>query len=227
MPDESEKQDLRNFMRQLKPDIARPDFGLRRTSGGDIIVPKRTDSPVGSVTREPRQPAFPADDAQEPGTQVNAGGLGDVAFALSDASTTENDQPVYKVKIFDGKYNGTFPTGMGFGNYVLPVGNMTGVTKIVFAGATFNPQTLSETSRFLDVKSAADYPEARVEDDLHGFIYVQLGFVYLDATGSFKIVQTYLGDINLTYIYGADNAGKPAFLPVFSPTGFLDLDFLP
>jgi hypothetical protein len=63
---------------------------------------------------------------------------------------------------FDGKIDGQFPAGMGSGNYILDL--ETPEDALIFYGATFNPETLEFTSRFADVKKAADYPVARIDD---------------------------------------------------------------
>lgn len=156
-----------------------------------------------------------------PGNKASTGGSGSqstnphIAFYMSDAS----DGGVSKVLIADGKINGTFPSGMGGGNYILTV--PTSATYIILAGVTFNPTTLGENSWFLDIELPEDVPESRVEDADNGFLYWQIGYVYF-SDDTMTIVNTKVGDINFAFSYGAYN-GKPALLPIDTGPGWLDL----
>lgn len=212
---------------------ARPS-GLNQLRPPNIVVAQdsRAQEWNSGVSRPPRQPAFPPDDASVAQTVQQTGFSPNISFLLQDATTVSGDPPVtiHKVLVFDGKINGTFPAGMGTGNYVLTIPeDVLAATAIIYAGITFDPQTLLENSWFLDVKKPADVPESRVEDLTHGFLYWQIGFAYNTApvppaiVGDFTIWQTLFGDINFAFSYGNYN-NKPALLPVTSAPGWIDLD---
>lgn len=174
----------------------------------------------GNVKREPLQPPFPAITPETIRQQQSIGtGIGNVSFLMSDASTVENNVTVNKVAILDGKINGEFPTGMGAGDLVLTMTNPANAT--VFAGATFDPTSLTLTSRFVQISPTDTPPESRIDED-GGFLYWQLGFTFLDDDGNFQIYQTRLGDINFELVYGELNAA-PALLPVESGPGWLEV----
>jgi hypothetical protein len=144
-----------------------------------------------------------------------------ITFILTDATTTEGTPPVVsnKVLVADGKINGTFPTGMGFGNYILDLADPA--DSLIYAGATFNPTTLAITSRFLGVSGSGDFPESRIEDTTHGFLYWLIGFTYFDTKGQFQIMNVRPGNIDFEFEYGAMNAA-PGLLVDGEP-GWLDL----
>lgn len=219
----AESAKLDEALRNAAPSILKsgePIFGGRspmfqRTDD----EPRRTDFSVGTVTGTPQRPPFPA-DTSESITQVSSGVGMNCSFLMKNATVTVAGVTTFKVLILDGKINGTFPSGMGFGNYKLTV--PTQATYMILAGVTFNPTTLLETSRFLEIDLPAAVPESRVESATAGFLYWQIGFVYFTA-GKMIIWQTWLGDINFAFSYGAYN-GKPALLPIHSNPGWLDLD---
>lgn len=181
------------------------------------------DQPRGSITKnipsDPFGTTFQEVSSSSQGTNLQ------VAFALSNASSSTGDPPVttYKAKIFDGKVNGQYPTGMGFNNYVLTVPNPNDC--LIYVGITFNPTTLAITSVFAATSTAAAYPESRVETPSSGFLYYLIGFTFLDVHNAFHVVNARLGNINFVLIYGSQN-GNPALLPVDSEPGWLDLDLL-
>lgn len=217
---------LATALREAKPSFLTDGHGIRGPQPERPLNPgdpsRSIDAVIGTVSYEPRQPFFP-EITPKAVTQVAAGDArGNISFQLINASTTAGNPPVttYKVLVQDGKINGTFPTGMGFGNYILPI--TTPSNAIIYAGITFNPDTLAITSRFLGVSTAALFPESRVEDITHGFLYWQIGFTYL-AASVFTIWQTKLGDINFEFTYGSFN-NKPALLPIDSAPGWIDLD---
>lgn len=218
----SSSSSLTEAFRNAKPSFLQNQN--RRIEGryGDTFF-KRTDFPEGVITRQPRQPFFPETQIEDI-SQAAAASVPNIAFILSNASTTTAGVVTRKVKVFDGKINGVFPSGMGFNNYVLTLS--TPADSLIYAGTTFDPRTLELNSRFLDVKKAADFPESRVESDSAGFLYWLLGFTYIDAQGAFKIVNVKTGDINFQLVYGSQN-GQPALLPVNSDPGWLDLAFGP
>lgn len=142
-----------------------------------------------------------------------------VSFLLKDATTSEGDVVSNKVLVLDGKIDGTFPSGMGGGNYILDLADPG--ASLIYAGATFVPTTLALNSRFLGVSGFGDFPESRVESNTEGFLYWQLGFTYFDAQGNFQVWNTRLGEIWLELIYGSQN-GQPA-LWAGAQIGWLDL----
>lgn len=148
----------------------------------------------------------------------------DITFFLSDATVTEGDPPETSNKVFvaDGKINGEFPAGMGSSEYTLDLDNPS--DSLIYAGATFDPESLALTSRFLGVSASGDFPESRV-DEAGGFLYWLLGFTFFDANSDFRIVMTRLGNINFELTYGSRN-GAPALLPVETGPGWLDLESL-
>lgn len=175
-------------------------YGIRKRVG-----------PGGVVLSVDKFPAAPA-----------AQGDPDIAFFISDASTTEGEPPVISNKVFvaDGKINGTFPSGMGTSEYTLDLDNPA--DSLIYAGATFNPETLALTSRFLGVSDSPGFPESRVDEE-GGFLYWLLGFTFFDVDDDFRVVMTRVGDINFELVYGSMN-GRPALLPVEAGPGWLDLE---
>lgn len=214
----AEQERIFQALREAKPEFLRDGFGLR---GPQVPTIKRTtDFSQGEVIRQQVQNAFPGEEVQQ--AQVSTGvAVPNIAFILSNASTSESGTTVNKVKVFDGKINGVFPSGMGFDNYVLTISDPADA--IIYAGATFNPSSLAITSRFLGVSTASSFPESRV-DETGGYLYWQLGFTFLDDD-TFTIVSTRVGDINFELVYGSMN-GLPALLPVDTGPGFLDLESL-
>lgn len=194
--------------------------GQRREEIGRTLEQERTtDFPPGAIVREPRQPAFPTEDAATQIVQQAGGGSINASFILRNASTSDGGAAV---KVLDGKLNGEFPSGMGFGDYVLTITNPE--DSLIYVGATFNVETLAITTRFLGVSTAADFPESRVDED-GGFLYWLIGFTYMDED-SFKIWQSRIGDINFDFSFGVDNGGRPALIPTESGPGWLDLEQL-
>jgi hypothetical protein len=144
-----------------------------------------------------------------------------ISFILSDATVTEGDPPEVsnKVKIADGKINGAFPSGMGAGpDYILDLDDPA--DSIIYAIVTFNAATLEITSRALGSCAATAFPEPSIDDSGIGTFAFQLGFTYMDDTSGFTIVNSYVGDINFSLVYGAMN-GLPALLPVARYTDWI------
>lgn len=210
---------LAGALARAQPPWMKDGLGLR---GPQVpkIAPKEGDPtvhfPENPNRRSPRQPFFP-ETAAPSDDATAAQAVPKVAFILSDASTGAEK----KLRVTDGKIKGEFPSGMGFGNYVLTIPDPS--DGIVYALATFDPVTLALTSRSLGVSTAAAMPESRVDED-GGFLYWQIGFAYMDGE-SFKFLNTRVGDINFELAYGALN-GKPALIPVESGPGWLDLEAL-
>jgi hypothetical protein len=143
----------------------------------------------------------------------------DITFFLSDASTSDGDVVSNKVFVADGKINGEFPDGMGTSEYILDLADPA--DSLIYAAVTFDPTTLAITSRFLGVSGSGDFPESRVEDATHGFLYWLLGFTFFDADDAFRIVMKRVGDIEVIFSYGAVS-GQPALI-VFPDIGGLAL----
>lgn len=219
-----EQSRLADALRDAKPEFLKDGHGIRGPVGRILRTedePRRTDFGRGGVVRAPgRQAAFPEDERVQQ-TQISGSGVPHIAFILSNASTSTGGSIIYRVKVFDGKINGQFPSGMGFDNFILTPSDPGDA--LIYAGATFNPTSLAITSRFVGSTSAGTFPESRVESDTLGYLFWQIGFTYLDGS-SFKIVNSKVGDINFELVYGALN-GQPALLPVNSDPGWLDLAF--
>lgn len=218
------QRELERALREAKPSFLKDGMGIRgpfgegaRQSTNDV---RHTDFPLGSIDRGARQPPFPEVDP-EASPITTAKSVPDVAFFLSNASVGDTK----KVKVRDGKIKGTFPAGMGFDNYVLTLTNPD--DSLIYAGITFNAQTLEITSRFLGVSDSATFPVSRIDEPVGtepsvGFVYWLIGFTYT-KDDVFKILNTRVGDINFELVYGANNAGKPALLPVDSGPGWIVL----
>lgn len=217
----------------VKQEGARILEELRKTKPANLQDPNRLRDPRvvvaqdtramewnSRVERFPKQPPFPPAEETQSVEQTAAIFL-NIAFQLTDASNIVGDTPNNRVKVFDGKINGDYPIGMGFGNYILDLSNPEDA--IIYAGITFNPTTLVITSRFLGESTASAFPESRVESATEGFIYWQLGFTFFDGNGTFTVWQTMLGNIDFELVYGSFN-GRPALLPVTTQPGWLDLD---
>jgi hypothetical protein len=143
--------------------------------------------------------------------RLGAGGSAgdpDITFFLSDATETEGDPPEEsnKVLVADGKIDGEFPDGMGSSEYILDL--ETPEDSLIYAGATFNPETLAITSRFLGVSRSDNFPEARIDEE-GGFLYWLLGYTFFDDDEAFRIIMVRTGDIHTELIYGS-SAGQPA-----------------
>lgn len=175
-----------------------------RVEFGDNITGTR--APGGTIVRAKFNPAT----AENPT---------DYSFRFMDATEVVDGEASNKVLVLDGKINGTLPAGMGSDEYVLDLD--TPEDSCIYAGATFDPDTLAITSRFLGVSTASAYPESRI-DEGGGFLYWLLGFTYFDGDGTFRMRNTLLGDINFELVYGSMN-GAPALLPVFAGPGWLDI----
>lgn len=152
---------------------------------------------------------------------ARAAGIGNVSFALSDATITVDGEPSNRVLVNDGKINGTFPSGMGFGNYILDLVDPS--DSLIYAGVTFNPTTLAENSWFLGVSGSGDFPESRIESATEGFLYWLLGFTYFDDGGNFVVWNDRLGSIHFAFTYGVTN-GARGLLPIDTGPGWLDTD---
>lgn len=217
-----ERERMAQALRDAKPAfLNRPQDSPRPTIAQASPL---LDHPIGSVVRQPPLPAFPPDKESEFVIPSIGSALPNISFLLQDATTTEGDPPeeTNKVRVYDGKVNGQFPAGMGTGfDYVLDLADPS--DSLIYVGVTFNPTTLLETSRFLGVSTAADYPEGRVESATEGFLYWLLGYTYFDADGAFVVWQSTLGNINFAFSYGSYN-NKPALLPIDSENGWLDLE---
>lgn len=214
-------------LREAKPEFQTDGFGLK----GPPRDPERHsaerlgDAVKSGVRREPRQPFFPEVEADTAAAAAGGGGgITNVSFAFRDATTSAGNPPVktYKIKVLDGKIDGVFPTGMGFGNYILTIPSPADT--LIYAGATFDPTTLEISSRFLQLTDYGTPLEARVESTSLGYFYWLLGFTYLDANGKFKFWNQRLGDIYKTVLYASSN-GAPT-LWAGEEMGHLDLDFL-
>jgi hypothetical protein len=137
----------------------------------------------------------------------------DLAFAFTPTSiVNEANETVNGVLIRDGKINGEFPSGMGFGDYILW---MSTSYMDIWAGITFDTDTLEITSRWLD---SGTFPTVPVPEEEFGTTYFYLGFAYVEDGQTSHVLNTYAGDINFELIYGAFNS-MPALLCVqtFSP----------
>lgn len=176
----------------------------------------------GFVIRNERADPFDA-PATEVAEDAAAAAIPNIAFLLENASNIVDGEPNNRVNVLDGKINGQYPIGMGFGEYIIDLSNPEDA--IIYVGITFNPTTLEITSRFLGESTAALFPESRVESATEGFAYWQLGFTFFDADGAFTIWQTKLGNIDFEFVYGALN-GKAALLPVDTQPGWMDLDLV-
>lgn len=218
--------DLEQTLRDIKPAWQTDGLGLQGPRRHVTAIPptdvQRTDFAGGAIIRQSPLPKFPEVPAVEE-QATTATTVPSISFISSDASVVVHGIKTYKVLVADGKIKGTFPSGMGAGNYILTLGDPA--DSYIYAGATFNPTSLAITSRFLGVSSAAAFPESRVESAVSGFLYWQLAFTYLTARGVFKIINTRVGDINFELVYGAMN-GQPALLPVNTDPGWLDLALL-
>lgn len=216
--EKAEGEKLHRALRDAQPAWLRDGQGIRgphalaRLPSPDVH--RRSDHPRGSVVRQPVPVTETATTTAE--EQAAAASVPDIAFYLSDA--TEGDTA--KVFVADGKVDGTFPDGMGGGDYVLTPGDPADA--IIYVHATFNPETLELTSRSLGISAAADFPDSRVDEE-GGFLYWQLGFTFLDGD-TFRVVVTRTGDIHVELLYGAYN-GKPA-LWAGAEIGWLDLESL-
>lgn len=210
---------LEQALRDAKPSfLSQPPIGP--TPRESMFEIRRTDQPVGRVTRREQIAGFAAASAQSQAATEDF--IPKIPFFVTNRSTTESGTTTYKVNVFDGKVNGEFPSGMGFGEFVLTLGDPNDA--IIYVGLTFNPTTLAITSRFVATSTAAAFPESRAESATSGFLYWQVGFTFLDDQ-SLVIVNSRLGDINFAFSYGEFNGG-PALLPIDSGPGWIDLDFL-
>lgn len=223
-----ERDRLREHLREAKPEFMTDGFGLRGRKAPTVVETTDFGTIAGrwksSVTVEPKRGFWPPDQSSTT-QQVTQQQSINVSFLLQDATTTDEDgNESNRVRVFSGRIDYDFPSGMPSDNYILDLEHPE--ESIVYAHATFNPTDLSITSRSLGVWKPADgdFPESRVEDATHGFLYWRIGFTYFDANGTFTIWNQRLGDIYLAPSYGADN-GKPA-LWIDSEIGWLDLDAL-
>lgn len=231
---------------KLERDITKPRTGLRAINVLDLLAsaqPKflsdtsafkgvrvnpsavQHNWPAPTIKRNHATIPFPTPITAEATTEEisTPSGVPKITFFLSDASTTEDEVVSNKVLVADGKINGGYPSGMPSGNtYILDLDDPA--DSLIYAGITFNPTTLAETSRFLGVSGSGDFPESRVEDATNGFAYWLLGFTYFDGD-VFTVVNTRVGDVNFAFAYGATN-GKPGLLPIDSAPGWIDLEAL-
>lgn len=224
---ESRREDekLLDALREAKPSAFADGFGIRgpqperRRTLDDF---RHTDAQIGSISRRETVPDFPAAVAEETAAGTGAS-VPNITFICSDATVSEGSPPMpsNKVLVADGKIDGQFPSGMGFGNYTIDLADPSDA--LIYAGATFNPTTLALTSRFLGVSSSGDFPESRVESDTSGFLYWLLSFTYFDGE-MFKVVNVRVGDIYTELIYGAQN-GQPALF-AGAQIGWLDLGLM-
>jgi hypothetical protein len=133
----------------------------------------------------------------------------DESFFPTDATTTVDDVVSNQVLIKDGKINGAFPTGMGGGDYVFDIDNPSDAN--IYAGITFDPDNLTILSRFIGESTAASFPQNRIESGV-GFFYWPLFFTYFDVDGDFRIQVQLMGDLIVTFSYGAYNAAPALHL---------------
>lgn len=190
---------------------------------GDLNDRRRTDFPAGTIRHHQPQEPFPPETNQ---TTTTTGGTSvpNITFICSDATVNEGSPPVpsNKVLVADGKIDSQFPSGMGFGEYILDLADPS--DSLIYAAATFTPTSLALTSRFLGVSGSGDFPESRVESATEGFLYWLLAFTYFDGDGVFKVVNVRVGDIYTELIYGSQN-GQPA-LWAGAQIGWLDLNLM-
>lgn len=144
----------------------------------------------------------------------------DIAFFLSNATTSEGDPPEEsnKVEVADGKINGQFPSGMGGPGsdpFILDITDPADC--IIYAEITFNAESLEITSREINQSPAGSIPESGIDGGTGSFI-VMLGFTFFDSDDEWRIINTHLGNIDFVISY-ASNLGKPALvaLPAYSP----------
>lgn len=225
---EQQAQEIQMGLSKAEPGWVTDGLGVRGPQVGGsrpTLEPRRsTDQPTGNVNREPLQPKFPEVIPEDEAIVDGALNL-NASFLMKDASIVVNRKPVNRVLVQDGKINGVFPSGMGFGNYILTVDGA--LTTIIFAVLTFHPTTLLETSKYLVTWKAGDplNIESRVESPTLGYLYYQIGFTYFTAAAKpqFTIWQTRLGDINFAFGYGVTNAAR-GLLPMDSGPGWLDTE---
>lgn len=180
----------------------RPEFG-------DNITGQRT--PAGVILRAKFQPSAANTDP-------------DLAFFMSDATTTEGDPPEVsnKILINNGKINGEFPTGMGTEDYVLDVDDPSDC--LIHLLVTFDPDTLEILSRDIATSTAAAFPDDGFDLPTEGVgqFAQMLGFTYFDSDDDFRIHQVYVGDLNFKIIYGQNN-GKASALVVPCYSDWMDI----
>lgn len=199
-------------LRKAKPRILDTPGGLDSKRVTVVPASPMLDRSMGSVSQRIRHET-PFEGLQEENNRIAQSVIGNISFRMIDASTSAGTPPVttYKVKVFDGKINGAYPTGMGSGNYVLTVANPE--TALIYAGVSFNPTTFAITSRFLQVSDNTSPPVSEITTLTTGVLYFLIGYTYKTANGTFTIWQTWLGDIYYDLMYGVLNAA-PAIIPV-------------
>ncbi len=131
------------------------------------------------------------------------GGSISLPFQVKDVSADDG----LKVQVTDGKINGEFPAGMGFGNYILDVAEES--FQEVYAIVTFDSETLDISSRTLGVSNSP--PDS--EDGTAIIPIADLQVTY-DGDGNpiLAIEQIEVGDINFDFLYGQVNGQPSLFL---------------
>lgn len=215
----TEREKMESALRDAKPNALKDGLGLRGHNRDQVR--RFTDFGDGSIERSTRTET--AIEDEQAATTQQVGFSPNISFLLKDATTTTGGVVSNKVKVYDGKINGEFPTGMGTGDYVIDLADPD--DSVIYAGVTFNPTTLDITSRFVGVSTQAGFPESRVESETEGFLYWQIGYTYFDDDGVFTIWNTKLGNIDFAITYGANGSpARPHMLPVDSQPGWIDLD---
>lgn len=137
-------------------------------------------------------------------------------FAVIDATVVNPDNTVnLKVQVVDGKVNDEYPTGMGFGDFILDLVEET--FQEVYLYITFDSLTLDITSRTIDVSDTP--PDSSVTATVGTLILPLADITISYTTGPpslpyvSDIHQIEIGDIIFQLVYGALN-GAPALLPV-------------
>lgn len=154
------------------------------------------------------------------GFPANGGVDLDGSFFPTDKTTTIDDEVTNRVLINDGKINGTFPAGMGGGDYTIDLDNPEDAN--VLAGITFDEETLEITSRFIQETTSEAFPENRIEDGV-GFFYWPLFFTYFDDGGKFQIHIQLLGDLTVNFAYGFYNAAPALFVDGGAVSAWIEL----
>lgn len=102
---ESETEKLARVLRETKPSWQTDGLGLRGPQQPrNPEAERRTEFPLGSVTREPRQPFFP----ERPVEATAVGGTAILNHPFRVTSAVVDDQPV--LKVYPGKIASIVPT---------------------------------------------------------------------------------------------------------------------
>lgn len=171
-----------------------------------------------------------------PAPGIGGGVAPDVPFTVVDASTVDTSGTVHlKVLVVDGQVNHQYPTGMGFGNFVLNL--IEEPYRQVYIEITFDPTSLAVTSTTVGVSDnppksgVANLPAATgptgatgatgaTGPSTMGTLIIPLADVYMEYTSGFpsvpfisSIQQYEDGNIIFQFVYGAFN-GVPSLLAI-------------